>query len=665
MSVAKKKGWIAVCMLVGAVVLALPVAAGARGGAGTSDELGNLSEKQIEAVETQILGPEHASEHADIRARAKTEEADPAVAKAAARAAAPNAALVSGPPDQVGQWAAPFPIPIFGINAVMLPTGKVMWWSYPLSPAARTNTSEAWLWDPATGATTKVNPPLGPDTDGDGQPDPANIWCSGQSLLADGRVLVTGGNLEYDPTGNNRYKGLNKVFTFNPFNETWTEQPSMAHGRWYPGQVLLPDGRVVIMAGTDETGLAQAKEIEVFTPSPDMNGVGQLTTVASRGGSGPPEGELYPRMFVMPSGKTLVAGPDRVDTWSFNLGPSPGNAFSWSDYTNFNDSRLWSTSTLEPGPPSGSTRVTITGGRPFAPTPPDQPLNTSVTFDDANPGLGWQAAPPLNIGRSHLNTVLLPDGEKLTVGGGVGTREPAGQYAFEDPQRQTELFDPAVGSWKLGAAQAEGRAYHSTAVLLPDARVISAGDNFNGGETSDTAEIYSPPYLFKGARPSISSAPATVGFGDHFGINTPDSVSRAVLMAPAATTHGDDMNQRHVELQVSNTVAGAGINVVSPPTGNVAPPGYYMLFLLNQQGVPSVSKWVRIDPSAPDRPEIPGGPTQRTLTVTPPSGSGAGTITGTGINCPGDCSQTYTDGTAVTLSANPAAGSIFGGWGGA
>ena len=93
------------------------------------------------------------------------------------------------------------------------------------------------------------------------------------------------------------------------------------------------------MSGFDETGTAvQNKQIDVFTPSPDMNGVGTLTTVATRGGSGPPEGELYPRMFVMPDGRNLVAGPDPYDTWSFTLGPAPGNAFNWSEYANFDTS---------------------------------------------------------------------------------------------------------------------------------------------------------------------------------------------------------------------------------------------------------------------------------------------------------------------------------------
>ena len=332
-----------------------------------------------------------------------------------------------------------------------------------------------------------------------------------------------------------------------------------------------------------------------------MNGVGQITTIATREGSGPPDGELYPRNFLMPSGRTVVAGPDPIDTWSFNpVGPAPGNAFSWQDLPNFSDYRLWSTSVLEPGPPAGSSKVTIMGG-----TPSGSALRTAETIDDANPGQGWQPAPSLNIGRSHHNTVLLPDGSKVAVGGGVGSGA-QGLYTFEDEQRQIEIFDPASGTWRLGPSQAEGRAYHSTAVLLPDGRVISAGDNYNGGVASDTAEIYSPPYLFKGARPAISAAPKAVKWGDKFGVKSPSKVSRAVLMAPAATTHGYDMNQRHVELAVSSIVEGVGINVVAPPSANVAPPGYYMLFLLNGQGVPSVSRPVRLDPNALDAAGVAG-----------------------------------------------------------
>ena len=192
----------------------------------------------------------------------------------------------------------------------------------------------------------------------------ANIWCSGQSLLADGRVLVTGGNLAYPdgPPATPSRKGLNKVYTFNPFNETWTEQPDMPHGRWYPGQVSLPDGRTLIISGLNETGSGdQNPDVDLFTPSADLNGQGTLTTIATRGGAGqPPQGGNYPHMFVMPSGRTLVAGPQPQDSWFVDQ-TSP---FSWSQVTDFaGGSRRFGSGVLLPGGPGGSGVAMLDRGR--------------------------------------------------------------------------------------------------------------------------------------------------------------------------------------------------------------------------------------------------------------------------------------------------------------
>ena len=163
-----------------------------------------------------------------------------------------------------GRWAAPFSIPVMGIHAALLPTGKVMWFSYPRNPAPRhggggvndPNTAQAWLWDPATGGTRRVDPPLWRDP-ADGQLKPANIWCAGQTFTADGRLVVFGGNLRFSEPGVD-FKGLNKVYTFNPWNETWTEQPDMRHGRWYPTGVRLSDGRIVIVRASTRAAPASS-----------------------------------------------------------------------------------------------------------------------------------------------------------------------------------------------------------------------------------------------------------------------------------------------------------------------------------------------------------------------------------------------------------------------
>ena len=196
----------------------------------------------------------------------------------------------------------------------------------------------------------------------------------------------------------------------------------------------------------------------------------------------------------------------------------------------------------------------------------------------------------------------------VTVGGGYGENEEDGVYRIDSDgaRRQVELYDPDTRKWRLGPAQREDRGYHATALLLPDGRVFSGGDNKHplepNGDNSptDTAEIYSPPYLFKGKRPVIGKAPKAVDYEQPMRITTKgrSKATTAVLVAPAATTHGNDMNQRLVPLKVKKPKKKARkskrLNAVAPPSAGVAPPGYYMLFVLNKKGVPSVAKWVKL-----------------------------------------------------------------------
>jgi hypothetical protein len=139
------------------------------------------------------------------------------------------------------------------------------------------------------------------------------------------------------------------------------------------------------------------------------------------------------------------------------------------------------------------------------------------------------------------------------------------------------------------------RGYHSTALLLPDGRVISAGGNVGG----PNAQIFSPPYLFAGARPTISSAPASVGYGQAAFVGTPDAanISKVTFLRLSSTTHTFDQNQRFLSLVF--TQATGGLNVTFPSSANLAPPGHYMLFVLNSSGVPSEAKIVQITTAVP------------------------------------------------------------------
>ncbi|MEO7558568.1 MAG: Calx-beta domain-containing protein [Gammaproteobacteria bacterium] len=543
-------------------------------------------EAQLKLIENKTFGQAHAADHAHSRAeRCAAIRQVPAasVNKSAkpslltrwldrinvfvARFTTP-AYAATGLPSQVGQWDAPFDTPIVGIHTTLMPNGKVLFWTYGIPRNNVNNVGVAYVWNPTDGTGHRINLPY-------------NFWCSGQALLADGRVLLVGGNLDYG--SNTTYaKGLHQIYTFNPYNETLTRQPDMRHGRWYPTVTVLADGRAVITSGLTELGdLGVNPDIEVFTPSGNIDGVGTVQVVSGRNIAG-----LYPHQYLLPNGRMLLAGPGVGDTAILN----PID-WSWSDIPNLLQPRYgYGSGVLLPGGPNGSNKVMLIGGasNQFG------VVATTEVFDNANPGAGWQFRASMPQGRRNHNTVILPDGTLLTVGGNSSTEN------YTNPTHEALLYIPASNTWKPMASQIQQRAYHSTAILLPDARVLSAGDDGPTTPGGVKNEIFSPPYLFNGPRPTISSAPAQITWSRTFNIVTPDSVTQAVLIAPGATTHGNDMHQRYVPLVISS--APDGITVTAPPNANVAPPGYYMLFVLNSQGVPSVSTWVQLGADATPAP---------------------------------------------------------------
>jgi hypothetical protein len=590
-------------------------------------------ERRLRAIESAVLGPEHAAEHARLRAYERSPYWRTRLRKAARRAraaASARAKLTAAEPlDRSGRWTDEFDIPVFAINSIVLPTGKVLWYAYPNNPdrpGGPRDEAQAWLWDPSKGegpaAFTHIDPPIDPATG-----KPVNIWCSGNSLLADGEVLVTGGNLKY-PASNPPspfYEGLKHVYTFDPFTETWTQQPDMAHGRWYPSQLLMPDGRTFIMGGLDENGI-ENEDLELFTPGTGTGAQGTITLVGHTGdpGTGLPEtGAFYPHMFWMPSGRGLVAGPYTNDSWWINpLGNPPALSYvqARDDIGNFDQARVWGTAVMVPGGTDGSHQVVQLGGsdKPFADAHGQDPIatNTAALFDETQNGWTHEASGQpfaLNEPRSHANTVLLPDGTMVEVGGGWGSKAAGGangapaQWAADPFHLNVELWDPATRKWRLGPAQREYRAYHSTAVLLPDARVVSAGDDYNGrfadpnqNFIQDSAEIYEPPYLVDGdalaPRPDLVSTPKEIRPDQSFDIATDPTkppATSAVLMGPGAATHAVDMNQRYVRLRVTGQGTGR-LSVRAPANADIAPPGYYMLFVLDAGGTPSCAAFVRI-----------------------------------------------------------------------
>ena len=437
-----------------------------------------------------------------------------------------------GPETTQGQWSAPIPgpFPLVGIHATLLHTGKVL----------LVDKVGAYLWDPTGSGHVRIDPP--------------NIlYCSGHTVLGNGNVFFVGG---VDQRG---ARGPRWTYEFDVAQSRWVRGPDSRGGRYYPTVCLLADGSAVITSGKLADGKTLNEDVEVYSN-------GALRLVGTR------RLRMYPHMWLMRDGRVLVADVAPKTTLL-----NPAN-WSWTTAPNMIAKRVAAGGVLLPAGPSGSTRVLVTSGHRSGSIPP--PASTE-SFDVATPTAAWRAQGSLPQGRSHMNLVLLPDGKMLGVGG----------TNIETPHRQSLLYDPTTNTWTGMASQTEERGYHSTAVLLPDGRVLSAGDNFAPGGGSKL-EIYSPPYLFRGARPVISAAPSIATWGASLDITTPSAVNRAVLMRPASVTHTNDMNQRHVELSI--TARTGGITATAPPSPNVAPPGWYMLFLLNDAGVPSVAHWLKL-----------------------------------------------------------------------
>jgi len=437
----------------------------------------------------------------------------------------------------VGQWSSPQAWPVTAVHSHMLPTGKVLFWGY---------SDEAWLWDPATADLT-----------------PAaragyNTFCAGHSFLPDGRLLVTGGHISNSV-------GLSNAATYDPASNSWVRLPNMNAGRWYPTNTTLANGDVLVVSGDVDTIQGVNRLPQIWEAA-----TGAWRDLTSAQLALP----LYPFMHLTPNGQVFASGPSQVTRYLDTTGSG-----SWSVVANsVYGVRDYGSSVLY-----DDGKVLIIGGG-------DPPTNTAEVID-LNAGTpAWRAVAPMTYKRRQINATLLPDGTVLVTGGSSspGFNEPAGAvYAGE-------LWNPVTETWTTVASFTQYRGYHSFTLLLPDGRVLSGG-----GDASMSAEVYSPRYLFKGARPVIMSAPGSVSYGQRFFVRTADAaqISGVSLLRLSSVTHAFNMEQRINRLAFS--VATDGLDVAGPMNSNLSPPGYYMLFILNSSGVPSVAKIVRVSPAEP------------------------------------------------------------------
>ena len=482
------------------------------------------------------------------------------------------------------------------MHATLLPDGRVFFVSY------YAESTQPHIWDPGSNTFTTT------------AASSYALFCAGHTPLADGGVMIVGGHIA-------DYVGYPHAVIFNPASSGLAAQPDMNSGRWYPTATTLPSGDVLVVSG----------DINSNTNVDTLPQVFQMSTHTWRNLSTAQLAlPLYPKMMVAPNGKVFEAGPSRQSRYISTSGTG-----AWSNVAlmNFTGARDYGPAVFY-----GAGKVVVFGGA-------DPPTATAETIDLNAATPAWKFTGSMHFPRRQHNAVVLPDGKVFIVGGSKA----GGFDTSSSPVLPTEMWDPATGQFTVMASIAVYRGYHSTALLLPDGRVLSAGGNVGG----PNAQLFSPPYLFAGARPTISTAPAGAGYGQTVFVGTPDvnSISKVTLVRQSSVTHSNNMSAGFLELSFTKT--STGLNVTTPANANLAPPGYYMLFILNSSGVPSVAAMVQISGSATSSGTVTGK-------VTDTSGA---PIQGASVTFGGNGAVTGADG-GFTLQAPAGSGTLTAALGG-
>lgn len=475
-------------------------------------------------------------------------------------------------PGVVGRWSEVKPVAVVPVAEAMLPNGKILMWDSVGDAPSETyedhTYTRAAVYDPVTDTSKRV------DVKG------VNVFCAGYVQLANGNVFVAGGNAD------SSLSGSRATHTFDWTTETWTRGPDMQDGRWYPSVATGPSDEAVIIGGGPTVA-------EVRTSTGSLRRLTGVTTASSH---------LYPFLQTATDGRSMLLGSppamSLVDPFGTGTVSSAGTRDGIDrDYGSF-------------APYDVGRTLVAGGGSVTEDGRSDVPTRTSTAVDTRSGSPVGRASGAMNTRRRQHHLTGLADGSVLATGGQT-TNGGKGQVDLANASYDAERWNPATGSWTTLAPAAVARQYHSTAVLLPDGRVMSGGGGICSvcqqvGYFRRDVEIFSPPYLFKrdgsGAlapRPELTGVPGAISFDAPFTASSPQTgqIRKLGLVRLGAPTHGVDQGQRYVPL--SFTASGTTLNVRGPANPNEAPAGYYMLFAVDADGVPSVASMVSLQrPSA-------------------------------------------------------------------
>jgi len=483
------------------------------------------------------------------------------------------------------------------VHMALLKSGKIIAFTGDDDDIGNWNKGKSSLWNP-NDPDKKDNPVLS-----------RNLFCAGHCILPDGRVFAAGGQSTVHPpfpNGFASFLGILQLFvrgadhdihTFDPQTLTWTRHQNMPKARWYPTCVTLPDGRALIVSGiwSQAHGYLFKNHFinlnyEIFDPQ--INSLSKPKPFLKKI-------KAYPFLQVLPGGTLFVHFENKT-----RLLKIPDFEDTSKEFTTIHDgTRTYpgmGCCTLLPLMPSDTKfKILIAGGsKDLSPNNTSETTDIAeiFTFDSINPNNSkWEKTNPTNMKRFLSDSVILPDGKILLINGASGGTSDDNHCSV----REIELFDPKTSDWSMHGILQRDRLYHSSALLLADGKVVvagSTGHKWTDPKYEKEIEIISPPY-FDGNphRPEITDPPQEVTYDTSFEINSPDSaeIAKIVLIRCSSTTHNNNMDQRCVVLSITD-VSNNSLKVQSPKDSTYAPPGYYLLFILNNENVPSKGEFVKV-----------------------------------------------------------------------
>ena len=488
------------------------------------------------------------------------------------------------------------------VHLALLKTGKLILFSGHHDHIWNWNRGESSLWDPQH-PNKSEDPHL-----------KRNLFCSGHCFLADGTLFVAGGQSTFNHPVTIPLSVLgiiqpfvnaadHDIHTFNPDSQKWIRhKPGMPKARWYPTCVTLPDGKALIVSGTyshahhELIGGFMNLDYEIFDP--EHNTLSKPVKFIDKI-------KMYPFLQVLPGGMLFVHSEDITQFWDIGKKEFFQNV---KFHTRSTGTRTYPGSgscVLLPLEPDNDTaKILLIGGS----TTKNPKINTDATkiteifkVDLKNPAnsRGWEIVSS-HIQRFLCDSILLPDGTVLVTNGAAKGTSDDNQVAVTE----VELFDPSSGTWEVIAYLKRDRLYHSSAMLLPNGQVAVAGSTGHSWIRAVFApqehfeqkiEIITPPKLkYDPDRPELNNVPDYISYNNIFEVTKNDvKIETVSLIKASSTTHNNNMDQRCIVLPIKKQTKNA-LKLLSPQDSTYAPPGYYMLFILDNEKVPSVGKFVKV-----------------------------------------------------------------------